>query len=158
VSEPESGDGRTETVKRHGDLAVPLACSVAPVGEKGGEEGLVDEEGDKEGIDEGDEGKELEAVVPEPESGALDGEFGLEEAEGGVDLPAATVGENDAPAILFGADGLVGEEMPGRMALGAGHDQPEGYAWELGMRHGKVEQPHPPLLTPAGVPKQTRVE
>jgi len=83
--------------------------------------GIWREKGEQEGVDDGDNGEELEAVVPVAEARALNGEFGFEEAEAGFDLPATGIGKEHLPGIVDRSDGLIGEEMPSGALLGTGH-------------------------------------
>src|SRR5262249_51500064 len=84
------------------------------------------EEAEEECVDEGDDEKELEAIVPGPETGALHGEFGLAESPSHFDLPSPRVGVDDPPHERGGVGRLVGEQVPGLVALApARDDQPE---------------------------------
>ena len=77
---------------------------------QGGKERI--EEGKEESIHQGDHEKELEAIVPTPEARALHSQVTLGEAIRHLDLPTASIGKNEAPGIIVGVDGFIGEQIP----------------------------------------------
>ena len=64
--------------------------------------------------------------MPKPKARTFHGEFGLGETEGGFNLPAASVGEDNAPGIIDGKNRVIGQQIPGfATTTRAGNDQPE---------------------------------
>ena len=76
-SEPKSGDGRAQTIKRYRGEAVPLSGSMAPATQEQlakGIEGTV-EERQPESVDQRDHQHQLETVVPTPQTRAFQSQF-----------------------------------------------------------------------------------
>ena len=61
---------------------------------------------------EGHDQHQFLASRPVEQANALDGEFGFVEAEGGFNLPAAVVAEENAPGAFRGVNRLVGQKEP----------------------------------------------
>ena len=129
MAHPEMAESCSETIKRSRGFSAPLSSSVAPKTQEPASKRAegIGQQGKEEGVNEGDHEEELEAVVPLPEARAFHGKFAFTEAVSQLDLPAAGIGEDDVPGIVSGVDGLIGEEVPGSVALAwAREDQPQG--------------------------------
>ena len=65
-------------------------------------------------------------MLPLDKSGAFESEFGFGVADGHFDLPTASISVHHIPGIVIAADGLGGEQIPGRLVFAASHNQPQG--------------------------------
>jgi hypothetical protein len=155
MSKPKTNNRRTETVKRHRGKTVPLARSgAAMIQEERFEGGVMrSQQREEKGIDQGDNGEEFETIVPRPEAGAFEGEFGFEKAEGGLNLPTAGIGKENLPSILSRGNGQIREEMPRRMPFWTTNHEPKGLRI-LGVMHWEVEDSNLALATASCIPEQ----
>jgi hypothetical protein len=60
------------------------------------------------GIDQKDEGKQLEAIVLGPEARALQTQFTVGRAQAGFNRPSPFIGEKDLPGLVFACSWLLG--------------------------------------------------
>jgi hypothetical protein len=82
--------------------------------------------GKEKGISEGGQEQEFEPIVPKPESGRFEGEFGFGIAKSHFNLPSTGISENNRPSVVVARKRLIGEEVPGGVALtGTSDDQEE---------------------------------
>jgi hypothetical protein len=112
----------------------------------------IAQKGEKESLDEGGDGQEFSAPFPGQETGALESEFGFAIADRDLDLPTAVVAQDDAPGIRSGANGLIGDQIPGFTAFARPRDD-QG-KWEKGKIRDADRQKNDPglaLTAPAGI-------
>ena len=107
---------------------MPLSCSVKPVAEEPVTERLKkrSKKREQKGVDKGDHEQKLEAIMPVPKTGTLQSKLRFSVAEGDFNLPAATVGEDNAPRIINRLNRFIGEQIPGFATFaGSGNNEPE---------------------------------
>jgi hypothetical protein len=139
-------------------MSAPLASSVAKVAEE--PLAIVLEPGVKErkqeGISEGSNEKQLEAVVPTLETRRFKGQVGFGIAPSHLDLPAAGIGANEGKGVVNGVDGLVGKQVPGGTTFAlAGNNEPKGCVGEIRMEDLGVIDADFALTVAASIPEQT---
>ena len=88
------------------------------------------------------------------ESGAFKSEFRFVVAERHFNLPATSVSENDFPGEFRRMGRFRGEQVPGRFAFAASHDEPEGLVMRA-IENGESDDPGFAFTTTASIPNQT---
>ena len=109
----------------------------------------------QEGISEGGNEQQLEAVVPAMEARGLKGKVRFGIAPGYLDLPAARIGPNEGKGAVNGVDRLVGKQVPGGMPFAlAGDNEPEWGVGEVRMADLGVVDADFTFAVTAGIPEQ----
>lgn len=120
---------------------------------------IVVQEGEEEGLGKSGEAEEFEAALPKAQAEAFKSQFGFGITDGNLDLPAAVVGQNNAPSILHGRDRFMSKEIPGHPSLaGAGNDEGERELRKVRDPDGDKEDPGFAFTASSGIIDQAMVQ